>query len=150
MTSSRASGRSSSADPGAFGALASTGSTRVLVCDDMADMRLLMRLTLEEEPGFEVVSEADCGDAALASLLESEPDVALVDLSMPGMDGFELIPRIRQLAPAVGIVVYTALVSPRVEARALACGADRFLRKGAPLAHLREVTSEVAREKAAR
>jgi len=121
--------------------------TRVLLCDDMADIRLLMRLSLEEEPGFEIVGEADSGEAALASLVECEPDVALVDLSMPGMEGLELIPRMRKLAPALGIVVYSALMTPSVEARALDCGADRFLRKSAPLWRLREVTRDVARER---
>jgi DNA-binding NarL/FixJ family response regulator len=119
--------------------------TRVLLCDDMPDMRLLMRLTLEEEPGIEIVGEADDGETALQAIPELRPDVVLIDLSMPGTDGLDLIPRIRMLAPATRIVVYTALMSPRVEERALACGADRFLNKGAPLARLREVTREVAR-----
>src|ERR671915_1569076 len=113
--------------------------TRVFLCDDMADMRLLMRLTLEEEPDLRIVGEATDGQTALPAILETEPDVVLVDLSMPGMEGFGLIPRIRERAPDVGIAVYTALVGPRVEERALACGADRFLRKGAPLDELREV-----------
>jgi DNA-binding NarL/FixJ family response regulator len=104
-----------------------------------------MRLTLEEEPGVEIVGEADDGEAALRAIPESEPDVVLIDLSMPRTDGLDLIPRIRMLAPDAGIVVYTALISPRVEERALACGADRFLNKGAPLARLREVTRQVAR-----
>ena len=120
---------------------------RVFVCDDMADMRLLMRLTLEEVPGLEVVGEADNGASALAGVAESQPDVVLVDLSMPGMDGLELIPRLRQLVPAPGIVVYTALASPRVEAQAFRRGADRFLKKGAPLEQLREVTRQVAYER---
>jgi DNA-binding NarL/FixJ family response regulator len=122
------------------------GAMRVFLCDDVSDMRLLMRLTLEEEPDLEIVGEADCGDSALEAIPEAAPDVAVVDLSMPGMSGLDLIPRVRRLAPSTGIVAYTALVSPRVEAQALACGADRFLKKGAPLERLREVTREVARK----
>ena len=122
-------------------------ATRVVLCDDEPDMRLLMRLTLESEPALEIVGEAADATSALASIVELEPHVALVDLSMPGMDGLELIPRIRELAPATGIVVYTALVSPRAEARAWEAGADRVLKKGAPLEQLREMTRQVARER---
>jgi DNA-binding NarL/FixJ family response regulator len=121
--------------------------TRVFLCDDVAEMRLLMRLSLEEEPAFEIVGEADNGASALAAIREAKPDVVVVDLAMPLMEGFELIPLIRRLTPVPGIVVYSAFTTPRVEARALACGADRYLRKGAPLECLREVTSEVAGER---
>jgi DNA-binding NarL/FixJ family response regulator len=127
--------------------LAADTPTRVFLCDDVAEMRLLMRLSLEEDPSFEIVGEADNGASALAAIPESKPDVVLLDLSMPGMGGLELIPHIRRLAPGTGIVVYTAFATPRVEAQALACGADRYLRKGAPLELLREVTSQVARER---
>jgi DNA-binding NarL/FixJ family response regulator len=120
---------------------------RVFLCDDVADMRLLMRLTLEEVPDLKVVGEADNGASALTAVAESQPDVVLVDLSMPGMDGLDLIPRLRRLAPDTGIVVYTALASPRVEAQAFRRGADRFLKKGAPLERLREVTRQVAFER---
>jgi DNA-binding NarL/FixJ family response regulator len=120
---------------------------RVFLCDDVADMRLLMRLTLEEVPDLKVIGEADNGDSALEAVTESQPDVVLVDLSMPGMAGLDLIPRLRERAPATGIVVYTALASPRVEAQVLECGADRFLKKGAPLERLREVTCQVASER---
>lgn len=124
--------------------------TRVFLCDDVDEMRLLMRLSLEEEPGFEIVGEADNGASALAAVPGLKPHVVVVDLYMPGMDGLELIPRIRQLEPDMGIVVYSAFATPRIEAQALACGADRYLRKGAPLGRLREVTRQVARERAAR
>ena len=150
MSSSHASERRLTVEARAPDAIPFTSRTRVLLCDDMADMRLLMRLSLEQEPGFEIVGEADSGEATLSSLVDCEPDVALIDLSMPGMEGLELILRIRKLAPAVGIVVYSALMTPSVEARALDCGADRFLRKSAPLWRLREVTRDVARERDAR
>jgi DNA-binding NarL/FixJ family response regulator len=121
--------------------------TRVFLCDDVADMRLLMRLSLEEEPAFDVVGEADCGLSALAAIPESKPHVVLLDLSMPGMGGLELIPRLRELLPETGIIVYSAFSTPRTEAQVLAAGADRYLKKGAPLERLREVVGEVARER---
>jgi DNA-binding NarL/FixJ family response regulator len=124
--------------------------TRVFLCDDVDEMRLLMRLSLEEEPAFEIVGEADNGASALAAIPESRPHVVVLDLSMPGMGGLELIPHIRRLVPATGIVVYSAFATPRIEATALARGADRYLRKGAPLERLREVTRQVADERRTR
>ena len=121
--------------------------TRVFLCDDVADIRLLMRLCLEEDPDIEIVGEARDAPSALAAIPESRPDVVLVDICMPEMEGLELIPRIRDSAPAMGIVVYSALASPRTQEQALASGADRYLVKGAPLERLREVTTEVARER---
>jgi DNA-binding NarL/FixJ family response regulator len=127
--------------------LAADTPTRVFLCDDVAEMRLLMRLSLEEDPSFEIVGEADNGASALAAIPRLKPDVVVLDLSMPGMGGLELIPHLRRLAPATGIVVYSAFATPRIETQALACGADRYLKKGAPLERLREVTSEVGRER---
>jgi DNA-binding NarL/FixJ family response regulator len=121
---------------------------RVFLCDDLADIRLLTRLCLEEgETSFEIVGEADNGTSALAAIRASRPDVVLLDLAMPGVGGLELIPSIRELAPEVGIVVYSAYFTPRVENEVLARGADRYLKKGAPLGRLREVVGEVARER---
>ena len=121
--------------------------TRVFLCDDVADIRLLMRLCLEEDPDIEIVGEARDPASALAAISESRPDVVLVDICMPEMEGLDLIPRIRDSAPSTGIVVYSALASPRTQEQALASGADRYLVKGAPLERLREVTAEVARER---
>jgi DNA-binding NarL/FixJ family response regulator len=121
--------------------------TRVFLCDDVADIRLLTRLCLEEDPDIEIVGEARDAPSALEGIPESKPDVVLVDICMPEMEGLELIPRIRRSAPSMGIVVYSALASPRTQEQALARGADRYLVKGAPLERLREVTTEVARER---
>jgi DNA-binding NarL/FixJ family response regulator len=124
--------------------LAADAPTRVFLCDDVAEMRLLMRLSLEEEPTFEIVGEAGDGASALAAIRELKPHVVVLDLSMPGMGGLELIPHLRRHAPATAILVYSAFATPRIEAQALASGADRYLKKGAPLARLREVTRQMA------
>jgi CheY-like chemotaxis protein len=117
---------------------------RVFLCDDVGDVRLLTRVGLEESGDLRVVGEADNGAEALAAIAELEPDVVLVDLSMPGMDGFELIPLIRQAAPNVGILVFSGFGRDRMEPGALEVGADAYLEKGEPFERLREVTREVA------
>jgi CheY-like chemotaxis protein len=117
---------------------------RVFLCDDVGDVRLLTRVGLEESGDLRVVGEADNGVEALAAIAELEPDVVLVDLSMPGMDGFELIPLIRQAAPNVGILVFSGFGRDRMESGALEVGADAYLEKGEPFERLREVAREVA------
>jgi DNA-binding NarL/FixJ family response regulator len=117
---------------------------RVFLCDDVGDVRLLTRVGLEEDGDLRVVGEADTGPEALAAIAEVRPDVVLVDLSMPGMDGFELIPLIRQAAPNVGILVFSGFGRHRMESGALEVGADAYLEKGESFERLREVTREVA------
>jgi CheY-like chemotaxis protein len=83
-------------------------SLRVLVVDDEADVRLLLRLQLERH-GHRVTGEAADGDEALEACRLDPPDAVILDLLMPGMNGFEAIPRLRSDFPDVGIVAYTAV-----------------------------------------
>lgn len=81
---------------------------RVLVVDDEPDVRTLLRYQLAGA-GFTVVGEAADGDEALAQCEALAPDAVVMDLLMPRTSGFDAIPRLRQLHPAVGIVAYTAV-----------------------------------------
>ena len=123
---------------------------RVFLCDDVGDVRLLTKTGLEESGDLRVVGEADNGPAAMVGITEVNPDVVLVDLSMPGMDGFELIPLIREAAPDVGILVFSGFGRDRMESGALEVGADAYLEKGEPFERLRDVTREVARRRPGR
>ncbi len=67
---------------------------RVLLVDDQALLRKGFRMILEEEPGIEVVGEASDGDEAIAMTADLQPDVVLMDVRMPGMDGIEATSRI--------------------------------------------------------
>jgi CheY-like chemotaxis protein len=118
---------------------------RIFLCDDVGDVRLLTRTGLEESSDLRVVGEADNGPAAVEGITEVRPDVVLVDLSMPGMDGFDLIPLIRERAPDVGILVFSGFAADRMESGALEVGADAYLEKGESFERLRDVTREVAR-----
>jgi len=77
-----------------------TRPVRVVIVDDTDDLRELLRLALSRG-GMEVVGEAGDGLAGIEAVRLEQPDVVLLDLSMPVMDGLEALPRIRHLVPAV-------------------------------------------------
>ena len=104
---------------------------RVLLVDDTAEMRFLLRLGLELDGRFEVVGEADDGEVAVRLAGELRPDVAVVDLAMPRMDGLQALPRIRECSPGTRVVVLTAFSTRQMAAEAHAAGADAYLEKGA-------------------
>jgi DNA-binding NarL/FixJ family response regulator len=118
-------------------------SLRVFVCDDVADMRALVRYALEADPEISVVGEAGDGPAGLEGLVATRPDVLLVDLSMPGLDGLEVVSQMRSISPGTGIVVFSGFEAARMRGPALHAGADRYVEKGAPLAELRAAVREV-------
>jgi DNA-binding NarL/FixJ family response regulator len=118
---------------------------RVFLCDDVAEIRVLMRFTLEEDPRLEVVGEAADGEAGVAGVVETRADVILLDLSMPGMDGLEAIARLRELAPWTGIVVLSGFSAGRLREAAIDAGADRYLEKGEPANAIRAAVLDVAR-----
>ena len=123
----------------------SADPVRVFVCDDVAEIRVLMRFTLEEDEGLAVVGEAADGEGAVAGVLDTRADVILLDLSMPGMDGLEAIQRIREVAPDTGIVVLSGFSARRLGEAAMDIGADRYLEKGEPGDVIRSTIHEVAR-----
>jgi DNA-binding NarL/FixJ family response regulator len=102
---------------------------RVLLCDDCAPVRELVRLVLELE-GIDVVGEADDGGAAIEEAGRCQPDVVLLDLSMPAMDGLEALPEIRRVAPQAKVVVLSGFDNPVIVERALELGAVRYVEKG--------------------
>jgi DNA-binding NarL/FixJ family response regulator len=81
---------------------------RVVIADDESDVRLLLRIQLELE-GFEIAGEANDGKSAIETCRDAQPDVVILDLLMPGVNGFEAIPVLRRQHPNVAIVAYTAV-----------------------------------------
>jgi diguanylate cyclase (GGDEF)-like protein len=120
-----------------------TGPIRVVVCDDAPGMRALVRHTLEVEGDVEVVGEAGDGEAVVALVADVRPDVVLLDLSMPKVDGLEALPRILQAAPWVGVVVLSGRDESSAAPQALALGAERFMAKPAGAAAIRDAVLEV-------
>jgi signal transduction histidine kinase len=113
---------------------------RTLVVDDEADLRLLLRLVLERSGRYEVVGEAGDGRAALELAEEHRPEVVLLDLSMPRMDGLEVLPRLRRLLPHAHLVVLSGYAASGAAEPATRAGADAYLEKGlTPSAMLRAI-----------
>lgn len=84
-------------------------------------------------PGVEVAGEACSGDEACRAVLTLNPDLVLLDLSMPGMDSMDAARTIRRSNPDAQVVLLTALEDPAVERQAVAAGAVGLIPKGTPL-----------------
>jgi signal transduction histidine kinase len=102
---------------------------RVLIADDTPDIRLLLRSSLGLNDAFEVVAEASDGVESIREAARHRPDVVILDLAMPLMDGLEAIPAIRRRSPASRIVVLSVFPSERMATPVLEAGADAYLEK---------------------
>lgn len=105
---------------------------RVVIVDDTPDLRDLLRMALEGAE-FSVVAEAGNGRDGVAMVELHQPDIVLLDLSMPVMDGLEALPLMRQACPGAAIAVLSGFDAAHLTQRALDAGADGYLQKGAPL-----------------
>jgi DNA-binding response OmpR family regulator len=101
----------------------------ILVADDDPDIRSLVALRLERS-GYDVVAAGD-GEQALATALERAPDVALLDVMMPKLDGYEVTQRLRELEATrhLPIILLTARVQETDIARGVEAGADDYVKK---------------------
>ena len=116
-------------DAPAAGVGAAIAHTRVLVVDDHALLRTGVANIINQEPEFEVVAEAANGMDAVASFVQHRPDVTLMDLRMPGMEGVEAIRRIRAIDPQARVIVLTTYDADEDIARALQAGAKAYILK---------------------
>jgi len=103
---------------------------RILIADDHPVFRFGLRALLAAEPDTEVVGEATTGQEAVALAAELEPDIILMDLNMPKLNGLEATRRIRQQNPDIGILVITMFDDDSVFA-AMRAGARGYILKGA-------------------
>ena len=102
---------------------------RVLIADDHLVVRQGLQMILNTEDDFDVVGEAPDGETAVRLAGELQPDVVLMDLRMPGMDGLEAIRRIRTNWPDIAIVILTTYNEDDLMLRGLQAGARGFLLK---------------------
>ncbi len=109
----------------------SRGPIRVLIVDDHAMVRRGMRDFLELHDDLEVVGEASDGETGVAAAARLEPDIVVMDLMMPGVDGVEATRRIRAANPAVEVVALTSFVEEARVVAAIEAGASGFLLKDA-------------------
>ncbi len=102
---------------------------RVFVVDDNEDFLALTRDWISSEPALSLVGSATDGLGALDAIGRTHPDVVLVDVVMPGIDGFETTRRLKASAPAPRVIVMSFLDSDSVRHAAADAGADGFLSK---------------------
>lgn len=116
---------------------------RVLLCDDVALQRALLRHELEEDGDLVVVGEADNGvdGVRLAEVLQ--PDIVVLDLAMPGLDGLEALSQMRSVQSPPAILVYSGFEAGTMRDRVLALGASRYLVKGGELGEVRDAVREL-------
>ena len=103
-------------------------AVRVMVVDDTDHVRTMLADMLELD-GFEVVARAASGDEAVRLACTTEPDVVVMDLRMPGVDGLEATRRIKLDRPNQPVILYTAYLDPVVEREAKAAGVTLCLGK---------------------
>jgi two-component system response regulator DesR len=121
---------------------------RVLIAEDQTMVRGALRALLDLEDDLEVVAEVGRGDAVVEAAREHHPDVALLDIEMPGLDGIEAARALATAVPEVRAVVLTTFGRPGFLRRAMEVGASGFLVKDAPVAELaRAIRAVVAGER---
>ncbi len=104
---------------------------RVAVVDDAVEIRELLRFTLARTSDFTVVAEAADGAAGVRAVADTRPDLVLLDVSMPVMDGLEALQVIRSEYPDVLVVMFSAFGDPSEGARqSVRLGAHGYIRKG--------------------
>jgi DNA-binding NarL/FixJ family response regulator len=101
----------------------------VLVVDDQLAFRQVARLVIDATPSFVLLGEASSGPHALAALDELHPDLVLVDVRMPGMDGIETAERLRAADAAPVVVLISIEEPPNVPSGVGSCGAAELVRK---------------------
>ena len=116
---------------------------RLLIADDQALVRGAIAALLGLEPDLEVVAEVGSGDAAVAAAVEHRPDVALLDVEMPGLDGIEAARVIRERCPDTRVLMVTTFGRPGYLKRALTAGASGFVVKETPAAQLADAVRRV-------
>jgi two-component system invasion response regulator UvrY len=117
---------------------------KLMLVDDHAIVRSGFRRLLEQEPQLQIVAEADSGERAYALFVKEMPDVVVMDLSMPGMSGFETIRRIVAREPAARILVFSMHEDPMRAERAIQLGARGYVTKSSAPEVLAKAVVEVA------
>lgn len=116
---------------------------RVFLCDDVQAFRALMRFVLEEDPDITVVGEAADGQAGVDGVAREKPDVVLLDLSMPILDGLEAIPLMLDVSPGTQIIGLSGFTADRMAETMIAQGAVAYFEKGADLDDIAQTVREL-------
>lgn len=124
-----------------------TEAIRTVIADDADDLRMLVRMALELDGRFDVVGEARDGEAALRLVEVHQPDLLLLDLAMPRMDGLEVLESLQKSAQAPPVVVLSGFATPAMVDRALSLGAKAYIEKGRDLAEIPRILADTYRSR---
>jgi len=117
---------------------------RIVIAEDMHMVRGALVALLEMEPDFEVVAQLAAGDQLVPTALEFLPDVAIIDIDLPGLDGLSAADLLRTALPSCRALILTSLGRPGTFRRALAVRVSGFLLKDAPPDQLADAVRKVA------
>ncbi len=118
-------------------------SLALAVVDDTPDIRALLRMAFERSGQYKVIGEAENGQDAVELAAAQCPDVMLLDLAMPVMDGLSAAPLVRERCPDTTIVMLSAFDAAEMTDRALAAGAHGYIQKGMPMKKLVATVTEI-------
>jgi RNA polymerase sigma factor (sigma-70 family) len=117
---------------------------RVIVADDHSVVREGIRTVLEASDDFDIIAEAATGEEALRLIAEHDPDVAILDITMPELSGIEVITRLRERAARTSVLILSMHDHPEYVLGAVRAGADGYLMKSAGPAEVRDAVRAVA------
>lgn len=108
--------------------------TKIMIVDDSLRARRALKALMSQQAGINVTAEASNGQEAIQGINQQKPDIVLMDIRMPIMDGLEATTAIKAKWPQIKVIILT--MYPEHQAEALAAGADAFLVKGCPLGEI--------------
>lgn len=120
-------------------------SIRILIADDHRVMRAGLRALLEDSPGLQVVGEAGDGEEALHLCAELSPEIVLLDIGLPGIDGIETTRRLNRAFPEMKVLILTAYEDESLLREAISAGASGYIIKRAAEGELIDAIQSVAR-----
>ena len=123
---------------------------QVYLCDDVPALRLVLRTVLELDGGVEIVGESGDGRTALEDLARLRPDVLVLDLSLPELDGLEVLEQLVSRSPQTQVVVFSGYPEGQLGEAARLRGARRYIEKGTDIELVARSVREVAEEAACR
>ncbi len=117
---------------------------RIVIVEDQTAVREMIAQIVELEPGMKVVAETGEGHAACQICLEHKPDLIILDLMLPGLNGTEVLRRVSKVLTKTRVLVFSGYYNPGLIRDLVQCGAHGFVEKSAPLAELRKGLQIVA------
>lgn len=117
---------------------------RVVIADDAEQLRSLLAVGLCKDGDIEVVGQAGDGASAFVAVAEFRPDVLLLDLSMPVLDGLEVLRRVVEILPEVAVLVFSGYGTVELAETCVELGAKAYLKKGMPMDQLRQAIRDAA------